>query len=232
MDALDRMADRGIDEQENAIERVARHLERLCRDNDRLAEMVMHDAPGLRARNPQRVREVLGEIFAAAGERRCLQPLAHRRIARKADTIKWKRSDNVEVEQNEAPLVYIGREEHLVQLAGYRRINCGRDIRERFVRVRHVVFGIACRGVRLRRLRRPSLAPERAAAAAGARAGARRLRLHRGSNAEAPAAAARDGAQACRPQQRASQRRRHRADAAPARCSGVPLRSVCLNFCT
>ena len=85
MDALDRMADRGIDEQENAIERVARHLERLCRDNDRLAEMVMHDAPGLRARNPQRADEVLGEIFAAAGERRCLQPLAHRRIARKAD---------------------------------------------------------------------------------------------------------------------------------------------------
>jgi hypothetical protein len=34
--------------------------------------MVMHDAPGLRARNPQRADEVLGEIFAAAGERRCL----------------------------------------------------------------------------------------------------------------------------------------------------------------
>ena len=69
----------------------------------------------------------------------------------------WKRSDNIEVEQNEAPLVYIGREEHLVQLTGYRRINRGRDIRERFVRVRHVVFGIACREVRLRRPRRRRL---------------------------------------------------------------------------
>jgi hypothetical protein len=52
VDAFYRMSDCGIDEQEDAIERFARHVERLCRHDDRFAEMVVHEAPGLRARNP------------------------------------------------------------------------------------------------------------------------------------------------------------------------------------
>jgi hypothetical protein len=52
--------------------------------------MVVHDATGLRMRNPLRVHEVPSEILATAGERGSFQAFAHVRIARKADTFGWK----------------------------------------------------------------------------------------------------------------------------------------------
>jgi hypothetical protein len=91
------------------------------------------------------VHEVPSEILATAGGRGSFQAFAHVRIARKADTFGWKGRDNVEIEQDEAPLVYVGREEQLVEFAGAGRIDCGSDIRERVVvLIRYVVLAIAC----------------------------------------------------------------------------------------
>lgn len=51
MDALNRVADCWIDEYQDAVERLARHAERFCRDHYRLAQIVAHDASCLLARN-------------------------------------------------------------------------------------------------------------------------------------------------------------------------------------
>ena len=69
--------------------------ERFARDHDRFAQIVARDALCLLARNLQRVREMLREILAVAGERRGFQPLPDRWIAQNADATGRQRCDNV-----------------------------------------------------------------------------------------------------------------------------------------
>ena len=133
MDALDRMADRRIDEHQEAIDHVARDAERLDRHHDRLAMVIAHDAAGLLTRNTQGFRELLDEILAMIAQRRCFQALADARVAQDHDLPCRHRRGDVEVEQDETPLVFGGGEENIVEFAGDRRIHGAAQVRDRLV---------------------------------------------------------------------------------------------------
>jgi hypothetical protein len=68
--ARDRVTDGGVDEEQDAIEHVARHVDCLGRRHDRLAKIVTGDAAGLCARNAQRLSQIGGKVLTVARERR------------------------------------------------------------------------------------------------------------------------------------------------------------------
>ena len=80
IDALDRLADRRIEEQQDALEHRGRHAERLGRDHDRLAGRVAHDALGeFAARCRARVLEHAGEFGGIVLQRGGFQAADRRR---------------------------------------------------------------------------------------------------------------------------------------------------------
>ena len=111
------MSDGRIDEEQDAIEHVARHGERLGGGDDRFAEIVAGNAARLCARDAQRLRQIGGEIFAVMGKRRGLEPLDDDGLLAQADAAGGHRFCDMQIEQDQPALVGAGREKLLVEFA-------------------------------------------------------------------------------------------------------------------
>ena len=77
VDPLDRLPDRRVEEQQNALEHRGLHAERLGCDHDRLAGMIARDPLGQRPADAKRALEHAAEFAGIALQRRGLQAADH-----------------------------------------------------------------------------------------------------------------------------------------------------------
>src|ERR1700739_3222876 len=111
------MTNRRVDEQQDAMELIARHAKRLGCDGDRFAEFVARDAACLLARYDKRTCKLARKILALARKHGRFEPAPNRWVMDDVGPLCRNRRHNMKVEQEKPPLLCAGGEKQFVEFA-------------------------------------------------------------------------------------------------------------------